>query len=165
MCVYARELTALEGKRIQQILRKSTNRTAIRRAQVIVMSAQGYRATEISKNTYLHVVYVRELIGRFNNEGIELFKEKKRPGRTARFTDEIKAEIVEYALSPPKLLGEPYTVWSLEKLRNYLMKIRVVKTISIEKLRVILKENKVSLQRTKTWKESNDPDFESKKNG
>jgi transposase len=164
MCIYVRDLTASEGLKIQRILRKSTNRTAIRRAQVILMSEQGYKAAEIAESTYLHVVYVRELIRRFNEEGLELLKEKKRPGAPVVFTEEITAEIIEHALSPPKLLGEPYTVWSLEKLRDYLVRTKVVKKISIEKLRTILKENNVNLQRTKTWKESNDPAFQSKKN-
>jgi transposase len=164
MCTYVRALTETEGKKIQEILRKSKNRTAIRRAQVILMSEQGYKASEIAESTYLNVVYVRELIRRFNSEGISLLKERTRSGRPVTFTDEIKAEIVEHALSPPHLLGEPYTVWSLEKLKEYLIKTKVVKTISIEKLREILKEHKVSLQRTKTWKESKDPAFKSKKN-
>ena len=71
---------------------------------------------------------------------------------------------MEIALSPPNLLGLPYRVWSLEKLREYLAKTKVIKNISIESIRTILKEKKVSLQRTKTCKESNDPAFESKKN-
>jgi len=164
MCIYVRDLTEKEGEKLQQILRKSTNRTSIRRAQVILMSEQGYTAKEIAESTYLHVVYVRELIRRFNKEGLELLKEKKRPGAPVTFTEEIKAEIVEHALSPPKLLGEPYTVWSLEKLRDYLVKTKVIKQLSIEKLRTILKENNINLRRTKTWKESNDPAFKSKKN-
>ena len=164
MSLYVRDLTESEGLKIQQILRKSKSRTALRRAHVILMSAQGYKASEIAETTYLHVVYVRELIRRFNSEGLALLKERKRPGRSVTFTDELKAEIVEHALSPPQLLGEPYTVWSLEKLKDYLIKTKVVQTISVEKLREILKENNVSLQRTKTWKESNDPAFKSKKN-
>jgi uncharacterized protein YllA (UPF0747 family) len=69
MCTYVRALTETEGKKIQEILRKSKNRTAIRRAQVILMSEQGYKASEIAESTYLNVVYVRELIRRFNSEG------------------------------------------------------------------------------------------------
>ncbi|MDI6780218.1 MAG: helix-turn-helix domain-containing protein, partial [Bacteroidota bacterium] len=115
MCIYVRDLTESEGLKIQQILRKSRNRTAIRRAQVILMSDQGFKASQIAEQSYLHVVYVRELIRRFNAEGLVLLKEKPRPGRPIIFTNEIKAEIVEHALSPPKLLGEPYTIWSLEK--------------------------------------------------
>jgi len=152
MCIYVRDLTEKEGTKLQQILRKGTNRTSIRRAQVILMLEQGYKAKEIAESTYLHVVYVRELIRRFNKEGLELLKEKKRPGAPVTFTEEIKAEIVEHALSPPKLLGEPYTVWSLEKLRDYLVKTKVVKQLSIEKLRTILKENNINLDVQKRGK-------------
>jgi hypothetical protein len=63
------------------------------------------------------------------------------------------------------LLRQPFTRWSLEKLSVYLKKTTVVSSISLETLRQILHEQRVSLQRTKTWKESNDPAFESKKNG
>lgn len=164
MCLYVRDLTDAEGRKLQDTLRKSRNRMALRRAQVILLSAQGMKAPEIAKNTYLHEWYVRELIRRFNIEGVDILKERRRRGRPVEFSEEIKAEIVECALSPPNLLGMPFSVWSLEKLKEYLVSTRVVKRISIETLRTILRERKVSLQRTKTWKESNDPAFKSKKN-
>jgi transposase len=164
MCVFARDLQENEGQKIKQILRRSHDRVKIRRATVILLSAQGMQAKEIARRTYLHPEYIRELIRRFNNEGISMLNERPRSGRPIVFDKEIRAEIVEIAQCPPRALGRPYTHWSLEKLREYLVSKRVLKTISIETLRQILKEERVSLQRTKTWKESNDPDFESKKN-
>lgn len=164
MCLYVRDLTENEGRQIQRILRTSKDRVRLRRAQVILLSAQGMRAAEISKVTYLHTEYVRELIRRFNNEGLQLLKERPRSGRPIVFNKEMRAEIVEIAKCPPKALGCPFSRWSLAKLREYLLNNKILKAISIETLRQILKEERVSLQRTKTWKESNDPDFESKKN-
>ena len=41
---------------------------------------------------------------------------------------------------------------------------KIVKSISIETIRQILRANKVKLRRTKTWKECNDPKLRSKKN-
>ena len=76
-----------------------------------------------------------------------------------------QAEIIQIALAPPKLLGRAFTVWSLEKLREYLVSAKIVKSISIETLRTILHSHSIKLQRTKTWKESNDPEFVAKKNG
>jgi hypothetical protein len=81
------------------------------------------------------------------------------------FTEELQAEIVELAMCPPRLLRQPFNRWSLEKLQDYLIHARIVKTVSVETLRTILHAHNVHLQRTKTWKESNDPAFESKKNG
>ena len=164
MCLYARDLTSREGHELQYILRRSKNRVKLRRAQVVLLSAQGMKAAEIASATYLHTEYVIELIRRFNNEGLSLLKERPETGRPITFTEEIRAEIVEIALCPPRALGRPFSRWSLAKLQEYLITRKILKSISIESLRQILKEERVSLQRTKTWKESNDPDFESKKN-
>jgi len=57
---------------------------------------------------------------------------------------------------------EPYTRWSLAKLRSYLLRTRLVREISKERLREILAEEDVSIQRTKGWKWSPDPEFEAK---
>ena len=57
----------------------------------------------------------------------------------------------------------PFTEWSLEKIRMYLIKKGIVKTISINTIRRILNEKGITYKRTKTWKESNDPEFEFKK--
>lgn len=164
MCAYVQSLTPHEGNRLQAILRHGKNRTSVRRAQVILMSAQGMKVERISQFTYLHPEYIRTLIRRFKSERMKLFQERPRSGRPVEFSEEIRSEIVEFALSPPKLLGMPFSRWSLEKLREYLVKVKVVKSISLETLRTMLNDQGVSLQRTKTWKESNDPHFESKKN-
>lgn len=164
MCLFVRSLTIAEGNHIQRILRHGKSRTPWRRAQVIIHSAHGYTVQEISRVTCLHEEYIRELIRQFNIKGVALFKERARSGRPIEFVPEIRADIVEIALSPPKLLGRPFTHWSLEKLREHILRVSVVRTISLETLRTILKEEGVHLQRTKTWKESNDPAFGSKKN-
>jgi transposase len=165
MCSYVRSLKISEGKKIQSLLRRGKNRTVVRRAHVVLLSEQGMRASEIATTTYLNEEYVRRLICRFNEEGLKLFEERPGRGRPSAFSEETKAEIKEIAQCPPSLLRQPFTRWSLEKLSVYLKKTKVVSSISLETLRQILHEQRVSLQRTKTWKESNDPAFESKKNG
>ncbi|MGA9405842.1 MAG: helix-turn-helix domain-containing protein [Bacteroidota bacterium] len=165
MSSFVRSLTNAEGQHIQRILRHGKSRTPFRRAQVIIHSAHGYTVQEIARVTCLHEEYIRELIRQFNVHGVALFKERARSGRPVEFVPEIRADIVEIALSPPKLLGCPFTHWSLEKLREHILRVSVVSKISLETLRSILKEEGVHLQRTKTWKESKDPAFHSKKNG
>ena len=164
MSSFVRSLTNAEGQHIQRILRRGKSRTPFRRAQVIIHSAHGYTVQEIARVTCLHEEYIRELIRQFNVNGVALFKERARSGRPVEFVPEIRADIVEIALSPPKLLGCPFTHWSLEKLREHILRVRVVPKISLETLRTILKEEGVHLQRAKTWKESKDPAFRSKRN-
>jgi hypothetical protein len=71
--------------------------------------------------------------------------------------------MVAAALTPPDQLGQPFTVWSLPKLRDYLIAQKIVATISDVHLGRILRREGLSLQRTKTWKQSNDPDYARKK--
>jgi transposase len=165
MSLFVRSLTIAEGNHIQRILRHGKSRTPWRRAQVIMHSAHGHTVQDIAKVTCLHQEYVRELIRRFNREGVGLFRERARSGRPVEFIPEVRADIVRIALSPPKLLGCPFTRWSIPKLLEHLLRLGVVRRMSDETLRQILKEEGVHLQRTKTWKESKDPAFRTKKKG
>lgn len=164
MSIFVRTISDYEGRKLAQILRRSTSSVKVRRAQVILASAQGMKVPEIARLTHLCEHYVRKLIHRFDEEGLRSLEPRFNGGRPPEITEEQKAEMIEAALVPPGILGLPFTRWSLSKLREYLMSRGIVKTISRERLRQILKEAKVSHQRTRTWKESNDPAYEAKKN-
>ena len=164
MCLYVRELRMAEGQKIQQILRRSTNRVKVRRAQVVLASEQGYKVPAIAELVHYSEHHVRDIIKEFNEDGLKALEPKPRSGRPTEFTEDDKALIAETAKCPPDLLDCPFKRWSLEKLREYLLKGKIVPSISIETLRTILHENKVRLRRTKTWKEYNDPKLKAKKN-
>ena len=72
--------------------------------------------------------------------------------------------IKKIALGRPTDYGEPFSTWSLTKLADHLVRKGVVDDISHEGLRALLREEGVSFQAIKTWKQSKDPDFEVKKN-
>lgn len=163
MCLYVKNLTNIDGNKIQRILRHGRNAIYVRRCQVILASAQGMKVPEIAETYYLSEDHVRILIRQFNKEGLESLKPKKPGGKEPTFTEEQEAEIIELALMPPKLLGLPFTQWSLHKLKDEAIKRKIVPTISHEKVRELLKKTRISNQRTKTWKDSNDPDLELKK--
>ena len=84
-------------------------------------------------------------------------------GRPRRITTGDEAFIVETARTRPARLGRPFTRWSLRELSAYLADnpTRVV-VIGPERLRVLLARAGVTFQRTKTWKESNDPQWDAK---
>ena len=73
----------------------------------------------------------------------------------------MRERIVRSPGADPRILGWPFSTWSLSKLRDVLVAARS-SSISRETLRQILKEGGVSWQATKTWKASNDPDFAAK---
>ena len=78
--------------------------------------------------------------------------------KARKFMSEIVEQIGVIARSPPQqLIG--MTQWSLFKLRGYLIAQQIVAEISLEWLRIILQRLQIRWRRTKTWKESNDPEF------
>lgn len=164
MCLYVREITAAEGRRLQQIIRRDPNRIKVRRAQVVLASAQGSKAPDIARRLYFSPQHVRTIIKGFNAHGFAALAPKYGVGRPREFSPEQQSLIVEAALCPPDLLGWPFRRWSLEKLRDHLRREKIVASISLETLRQLLKARRVRLQRTKTWKECNDPALASKKN-
>ena len=165
MCLYARNLTPDEGRRDQHQISHGKNPIFMKRSQAILCSAQGMTVQQIAEFTLLSDYHIRELIRTFNQGGLNAIRPRKTGKSNPKFTDEERASIAELALMPPRVLGYPFNSWSLSKLIEAVKDRNVVngKEISDESIRLILEEFGVSYQRTKTWKESNDPEFEIKK--
>lgn len=164
MCLYVRSIGIAEGRKLQQIVRKDANRIKVRRAQVVLASAQGSKVPAIARRLYFSEGHIRILIKEFNAAGLDALVPRYGVGRPPKFREEQISLIVEAALCPPDLLGWPFRRWSLSKLRDHLLAEKIVASISLETLRNLLTSRKVRLQRTKTWKECNDPRLRSKKN-
>lgn len=150
---------------VQCEIRHGRDPVYVKRCQVILASAQGMRVKEIAKLTLLSEYHIRELIRNFNLAGLLAIKPRKPKGRDPTFTDEERATIAEFARIPPKVLGYPFTAWSLSKLKMAVEERKLLgrKPISDESIRQILEEYGISYQRTKTWKESQDLEFDLKK--
>lgn len=68
------------------------------------------------------------------------------------------------ALARPTDRGEPFSSWSLTKLRDHLVRTRIVPAVSRSQLWRILHDAGIRFQHHKTWKASPDPEFEARKN-
>lgn len=163
-----RRLSSEEGRKITQIVRRGGGRTdksivKWRRALVVQASAGGNTVEVIARLVSTSSDRVREMIHRFNDEGMQSLDPQWAGGRPRRITTDDEAFIVATANTRPEKLGRPFTRWSIRKLVAYVGDNgdRVVK-IGRERCRQILAENDVTFQRTKTWKESNDPDRDAK---
>ena len=103
---------------------------------------------------------VRDVIHNFNRDGFDALNPRYKGGRPLTFTLAERLEIKRIALSDPTGLGQPFATWSLSKLADFLVAEGVVTDISHEVLRQLLIQEGVSFQAVRTWKRSNDPDFE-----
>ena len=162
--VRARRLTDEEGRRLQQIVRRGKHGSVrVRRAMIIMASAAGTPAAAIARLVAADEDTVRDVIHAFNAKGLAALDPQWAGGRPRLISDEDIEAIVTAATRRPEKLGLPFTHWSVRKLAGYLASCpaRPV-VIGRERLRQILASRGLSFQRTRTWKESHDPDKDAK---
>lgn len=155
--VVARTLRPWEGRRLRQMKRQLSNAVNCRHARIVLLSRGGTCNKEIADRVGCTPQWVRKIIHRFNGEdgkggGIDAitwypyYCARHGP---AKFMADVTEQIAEVALSPPgTLIG--MSVWSLAKLRDYLIAQEIVPSISIERLRQILRRRGVRWRHTKT---------------
>lgn len=159
-----RRLKKEEKTKMYEILERRDVPSAYKkRVKIILLSDEGYCATDICPMVNIHPKTVRKWIKRFNEKGLDGLLDKPRGGAPRIFTDKQRKEIIKIALSHPKDLGLPFTNWSLSKLRDYLIKKKILKSISIEMLRIILNSEGIKFKRMRTYLRSRDPEYELKK--
>lgn len=161
--VFVRDLTEEEAVKLRRISRQSKVFALRQRAQIVLASDSRSSAPEIARVLQTDENQVRRVIGEFNADGMDSLRPRIGGGRPRRIDDVAREEIRAIALARPRDLGEPGTRWSLTTLRRYLVRKRVVTSISKEHLRRVLQSLGITAQRTRTWKWSNDPLFEEKK--
>lgn len=162
--VRVRRLTDQEGQKLQQIVRRgSTNSVRYRRAMMLLASAGGNRVPVIAQLVQADEDTVRDVIHRFNEIGLACLDPRWAGGRPRLLSPDEEDFVVQTATTRPTKLGQPFTRWSLRKLVAYLRKVhgRMI-LIGREALRGLLARRGITFQRTKTWKESPDPDREAK---
>lgn len=143
--VRVRELSNDEGQRLLRIVRRSSGSVVTwRRAQMVLLSAQGMDPAGIAKVTFTSVDRVRDVIHNFDADGFDSLRPKYAGGRPPKFDAAQRAEIKKIALSRPADHQLPFSTWSLSKLADFLVAEGVVEDISHEGLRVLLRAEQVS---------------------
>jgi transposase len=155
--VRVREIDDDEGRRLVRIVRRDSGSVVTwRRAQMVLLSAQGMDVASIARVAFTSEDRVRDVIHNFNADGFSSLYPKYKGGRPPKFTLPQRREVKKAAKSKPAEHGLPFSTWSLSKLGEFLVAEGVVDDISHEGLRALLREEGVSFQRLKTWKASTD---------
>jgi transposase len=163
--VRVRRLSDEEGQRLLRIVRRGEPKMSksvirYRRAMVVLASAGGNSVPVIARLVAADEDTVREVIHRFNELGMGALDPRWAGGRPRRISAEDEAFLVATATTRPGRLGQPFTHWSVRKLVGYLAEHAV--RIGRERARQLLAAHELTFQRTKTWKESPDPEREAK---
>jgi transposase len=161
--VRARRLTDQEGQRLLQIVRRGKHGPVrVRRAMIIMASASGTLVPAIARLVAADEDTVRDVIRAFNAKGLAALDPRWAGGRPRLISDGDIEVIVAAAGTRPENPVRLFTLWSLRKLAAYLAGCPGPVRIGREQLRQILHARGISFQRTRTWKESTDPDKDAK---
>jgi transposase len=134
-----REIDDDEGRRLVRIIRRGSGSVVTwRRAQMVLLSAQGMGVPAIAKVAFTSEDRVRDMIRNFNADGFGSLYPKYKGGRPPKFTLAQRREIKKIAKSKPAEHDLPFSTWSMSKLAEFLVAEGVVDDISHEGLRLAL---------------------------
>jgi transposase len=118
--VFVRKLTKPEFAQITRLIRSKEDARIVRRAQMIRLSSQGKKASEICEMWGVTTATVLRTIQNFNAAGLESLADKPRKGRPRKTTDRYIALLKEAVQKSPRDFGYPFSSWTLERLREHL---------------------------------------------
>ncbi|SBW22807.1 transposase [Candidatus Protofrankia californiensis] len=142
----------------------------ILRAKMIVVSWEGERTSAIAARLGCHMQTVRERLARFNAEGLDGLGDRPGAGRPPRITEPERGRIIALARADPP--GRPVrddtgglsaaeeaspAQWTLDTLTEAAQAEGI--QIQRSQVRRILLREKVRWRHTRSWADSEDPDF------
>lgn len=132
------------------------------RSQMILLAFDGISAPKIAKIVDLHPESVRRCLLRYREEGIPALYDKPRSGRPRRATPDYLEQAVALLRRRPRTLDLPFSVWTIQRLVDYLTD-RTGVTVADETLRTHLHKQDISFSQPQHKISSPDPEYAQKK--
>jgi len=163
--LFVRELSDVERRTLQSGLR-SREAFTLRRAQILLASAEGQRPTQIASHLGCVVGTVHNALHAFATEGIECLTQKKHGPKDAHpILDEAKTDPLKGILhQSPRRFGKVRSTWTLDTLADVVFEQGLTsRRLSHEAIRQAVKRLGHGWKRAKTWITSPDPAYARKK--
>lgn len=136
-----------------------------RRYRLIAEMARGRSVIAVADRVGCNATMVYEWVHRFNESGVMTFEQPPNPqGRRPIITGPQIRELIDVALSSPTERGLPFSAWTVPKLAAYCRQRGLLPPITDEWVRRLLRREGLRARRIRTWKTSDDPAFDRKKN-
>ncbi len=158
-------LTAEDRQQLKAGLR-SPDAFTLRRCQILLASARGYRPSQIAPVLGSGVQTVRDALRAFAAEGVSCLRAKPKTPKTIhavwpRNRDE---ELRELLHRSPRTFGKPRSTWTLELVAEVWFERGITpRRLSGEAIRVNLERMGINWKRAKFWMTSPDPRYAEKK--
>lgn len=131
--------------------RRSSPQRMVMRANIVLLRGQGLSQQEVAARLQVERVVVSKWENRFRKEGLAGLDERRRSGRPPQVAQAIKASILDEAVRPPKRLSR----WSTRTMAK-------AKGVSNATVHRLWRANDIKPHLTRTFKLSNDKEFEPK---
>lgn len=166
--IYVREITEEEREGLTQALR-SSDAFRMRRAQMILASSRGERASQIGRTLGCDDQTVRDALTAFDTQGLgALERQSRAPHRTphkvlmAPGIEQIRALVHR----SPREFGHATSLWTLDLVAEEAARQGITaRRLTAEAIRVALLQAGIHWKRAKHWITSPDPEYERKKGG
>jgi transposase len=148
---------------LEELYQKTDKPRYRTRAQMVLLSSeQGLKAEEIAQIVRESDITVLRWLKRYLAEGIEGLQDAPRPGRSTVVTEEYRKRLLEVVRRRPRSLGLEYSMWTLQRLSDYLAEETGVRVSSETVRRELAKEN-IVFSRPQHTISSPDPEYQVKK--
>jgi transposase len=157
------DLTAEEVEALGTLYRTTRDVRLRTRAQIVLLAGeQRLTAPAIARIVREDDQTVRAWLKRWAAEGIEGLQDRPMPARTGKTTPAYREQLLAAVRQRPRGLGEPYSLWTLQRLADYLAEQTGIR-VSYETVRTLLKAGGVTLSRPQHTVSSPDPEYRVKK--
>ena len=141
-----------ERNNLEHIIRSPTSeQRMVTRAKIILARADGQKQTEVAQQIGVRQSIVSKWDRRFRAQRMQGLNEAKRTGRKVSLSEETSEAIITEVTRPPA----PRKRWSLRSMAK-------AKGVSPSTVHRLWKANDLKPHLTRTFKVSNDPNFETK---
>lgn len=161
--IYVPPLTKEQLTQLEELYQKTDKPRYRTRAQMVLLSAEkGLKAEEIAGIVRESPITVLRWLKRYLAEGVEGLKDAPRPGRSATVTEAYRQHLLETVRKRPRSLGLDYSLWTLQRLADYLAEETGLR-VSTETVRRVLAKGDIVLSRPQHTITSPDPEYQVKK--
>ena len=161
--IYVPSLSEQQRTELDQLYRKTEVPRVRTRAQMVLLSAEKkLKAEEIAEVVRESAVTVLRWLHRYISEGIEGLKDAPRAGRSSVVTEAFRKRLLEVVRRRPRSMGLEYSMWTLQRLADFLAEETGIR-VSDETIRRELAKEGIVFSRPQHTNASPDPEYQVKK--
>lgn len=157
------ELTEKQQTELAEMYRTTKDVRIRTRAQMVLLACEQHlSAPSIAAIVREDDETVRCRLKRYFKEGIEGLFDRPRTGAPSKTTKAYQEQLLEIVRRRPRSFGQPYSMWTLQRLADYLAK-RMGIIVSSETVRRLLASHEIVFSQPQHTISSPDPEYTAKK--